>query len=311
MMKTLTLTSAMAIVLIAGHASAQEVTYGAGSLSAGYIDVDGNELQAFTLDGDIEVTHNQFVFGGSAKHQSLEQGSDSQGISNYDAFAAYTPNTQLMFGAGLTGIAVEDNDTYSGHEVFAQYETGGFSSAVAYERPLGNDDDLEITSVYGQVDVSPDVTVGAVIESVSEFDEKIYYLSADYAAGPIEARGYFHGVTDVDASVYGARGTYDFAQGYFGSAGVQLSDGFFGEEFTVYSVGGGYQLNDMAAIDASVGQLIGTDDEATVFRVGLTFELGERKRLDNAMADAIRADLAGGLGEFFPDYGFGNGISYY
>ena len=45
-----------------------------------------------------------------------------------------------------------------------------------------------------------------VIESVSEFDEKIYYLSADYAAGPIEARGYFHGITDVDENATAGNG---------------------------------------------------------------------------------------------------------
>ena len=311
-MKTLTATSIIALVAFAGHASAQDLTFAAGSLNGGHVAIEGDEISSFSLDGDFELTYDKFVFGGSAKHQNYDfDGGDELAVTTYDAFAAYALSPEFMVGAGLTGIAVEDGSSFSGYEAFAQYDNGQYAAAVVYEKPTNENDDFDLTSVFGQAMLSPEVVVGAVIESVSVLEETLYYLSADYASGPISARGYYHGVTEIDAAIYGARGSYDFAQGFFATADLQRAEGFFGDGLETYAVGGGYHFNDTATIDASIGQMSVNNFDATVFQIGLTFEMGGRKRVDSVMSDAVRADLSSGLSLFAPDYGFGAGINFY
>jgi hypothetical protein len=310
MKTTLTLTTAIAVAMIAGHASAQELSYATGSLNGAMIQTDSDEYDTLSLSGEVELTYNQFLFGASGTYQTLDLDGEAT-IANYDGFVAYMPTAELLIGAGLTGISVEDSESYSGYEAFAQYQTGSFGTAILYERPLGEDEDVTVTTFYAEGAVTPEVTVGGIIETISETDDITYYLSAEYDAGPVFVRGYHIGVTDVDRSVLGARGSYDFDQGYFLTADLQQVDGFFGDDATFYSVGGGYRISDNATIDASFGQIISDGEEATTMRLGLTFEMGGRKRLDAGMRDAIQDDFGNGIGLLLPSYGFGGGLNVF
>lgn len=307
MTKTLTMTSALALVLFAGHASAQELTYGAGTLDYTLLEEGGDQYNTLRLEGDLEITYDQFLLGGSAGYQSLET-SGSASVNTYDAFVGYMPTSTLLFGAGVNGLAIEGDDSYSGYEAFAQFDNGQYGVAVRYERPLGQDDDLAVTSLFGRAALTPELAVGAVLDSLSDEDEMIYYISADYDSGPVSARGFYHGVTEVDVSTFGVRGSYQVNQGFFATADFQQTEGFLGDDLSIYSVGGGYRISDTAYVDAAVGQLRGDGGEANMLRVGLTFETGNRKRLDASMSDAIRADFANGLGALVPDLGVGSGI---
>ncbi len=309
MMKTLTLTAVIA--LTTAPAFAQELTFGSGSLDRGTFDTDGDSATALSIEGDVEFTYNQFVFGASAKVQANDQGFGDESISNYGAFAGYMPTADVLVGAGLTGIAIEGGETYNGYEVFGQYDNGQYGVAIVHEKPTTDNDDFSVTTVYGRAALSPDVTLAGAVETISDEDENVYYLSADYAAGPIAARAYYHGITGVDVAIYGASGRYDFGQGWFGSADLQQAEGYFGNDITLYAIGGGYRISDSTLIDASFGQATSSGDEANVLRLGLTFETGNRKRLDGALSDAFRGDLSKGIGMLAPDLGIGGGINLY
>ena len=71
---TKTITLATAIALLGAPAMAQELTFGAGSIDLGYVDADGTELNSVVVEGDVEFTYDQFLFGASTKYNSLEQG---------------------------------------------------------------------------------------------------------------------------------------------------------------------------------------------------------------------------------------------
>ncbi|WP_333714742.1 hypothetical protein [Yoonia sp.] len=310
MKTTLTLTTAIAVAMLAGQASAQDLSYATGNLNGAMIQTDSDEFQSLTLSGAVELTYNQFLFGASGAYQTLDLGSQET-FANYDGFVAYMPTAQLMVGAGLTGLTIDGSESYSGYEAFAQYRTGSFGTAILHERPLGNDDDFTVTTFYGEGSVTPEITIGGVVETVSDLDETVYYVSADYAAGPIFGRAYHVGISGVDATVFGARGSYDVNPNFFVSADLQLLDGFFGDNTTIYSLGGGYRISDSATIDAAFGQFITDSTDATMMRIGLTFEMGERKRLDTRMRNAIRTDFANGLGILQPDLGIGGGLNVY
>lgn len=309
-MKVLTTTALIA--LISAPAMAQELTYGAGSFDYDLLAFGGDELVTGVAEGDIEYTYNQMLFGAALQNQSLDSGGGSEdSFLSYDAFAGYMPTAETLFGLGITGASVNGENELSGYEAFGQYDNGQYAAALVYEMPDSDMEDLSIAGIFGQAALTPDVKVGAIVQTVSEVDPTFYYLSAEYDAGPVFVRGYYNGITDIDGAFYGVRASYDINKDFFAMADVGGASEFFGGNFNHYSVGAGYRINDAFVVDASFGQMELASNQIDTFHASLSYEIGQRKRLDTAMADAVRNDLSRGIGSFSPDLGVGAGFTFF
>ena len=309
MLRAILTTAVLAVLATPGFA--QDLTFGQVDLDYTNISADGGELDSTALNGDVEFEVNQFLLGASFNNQSLDSGMGSSlTFLGYEAFGAYMLTAETLVGAGLIGVDF-DGDDINGFEVFGQYRTDQFGVAINFSRLDDDGAEFDFTTLYGQAEVTPGVTLGAVVESVSETDGTVYVLSAEYDAGPIFARTYYDGFTDVDGGIFGVRGSYDFTDVISASASYQTSvDDFFGD-FTAYTVGAGYEFTEGLYGDFAVGRIdLGGGDEADLLQIGLSFELGDRRRLDNQIDNAMRIDNEKGIGAFIPNVGFGIGLAF-
>lgn len=296
-----------ALGVCAAPTFAQELTYGAAGLNYSSLSEGSDDFTTTALDGDVEFAYDQFLFGAKIISQSLDSFGDVT-ITNVDAFAGYAPMPELLLGAGITNINIDSGGTdesLSGYEVFAQYRTPTFGGAIVYAVPDTDEEDFDLTTFYAEVEVVPGMTFGAVVDNLSEVDENIYNVSADYAQGPIAVRGYYTGVTDEDLAIYGVRGSYDFGMGFSATGSIGGFDDFFADEASVFTIGVEYEFYDGLSIDASVGRLSVEDEDLDVVQIGLSYELGAPTRLDTKMTNAIREDRENGVNTLLPDLGIG------
>jgi hypothetical protein len=298
-------TTTAIVTLLAAPAFAQEITFGQGGLSYDLIWDDSNDASSVGLNGEVEYSFDQFLFGANVNSQTFDIGSDGS-VQNYGAFAAYAGIDNVLVGAGLTGFSIDTpgpNGSENGYEVFGQYTTGQFSFAANYRMPVADEDDLALTSLYGEASVTPDITLGAVIETQIDVDETIYHVSADYAGGPISGRAYYFDVTDVDGAILGLEGAYAINNMFSVSAAIQSAD-LFGDDFTAYSVGGSYVVSDGFTVDASIGQFSEGSNDIMSFGLAVNYEIGSQQRLDRRLSDAARADIRAGFGLVAPTLDF-------
>jgi hypothetical protein len=300
------LSTSAIVTLLATPAFAQEITFGQADLNYDRISNGSDEASATTFGGEVEYSIDQFLLGVNLTSKTTDFAFGDLTIRNYGAFAGYSGIDGVLVGAGVTGISFEEggsSDSENGYEVFAQYTTGQFGAAVNYAVPFSDDDDFTITTFFAEANVTPDAAIGAVIEQNDDFDETIYHLSADYAAGPISGRAYYFGVTDVDGSVLGLDGSYAINDMIDVTAAFQTGD-LFGD-FNVLSIGASYEVSDGFAIGGSIGQLTSdAEDDITTFQLSLEYTVGSQQRMDRRMGDAARADLQEGFSAVYPTFEF-------
>ncbi|WP_108815901.1 hypothetical protein [Loktanella sp. Alg231-35] len=308
MLRLLTTTAVIAAITV--PAAAQQLTYGNVEFEISRLDADGDEITSKVLESDVEFSANQFLFGAEVKNQSLELGGSDATITNYNAFGAYRVVPEFMIGAGLNGIDLDGSDV-NGYEVFAQYTTPQFGVAVNYNNPDSDDDDFTLTTGYIEGQIATTVTLGAVIESFNDVDNKYYALTAEYDDGPIFARAYYNAITDVDGGLFGVRGAYGVTDTVDVIASLERgSEDFFGD-LTAYSIGADYMISEGFSVDGSIGQLEFESSSAQFVQLGVTYEVGERMRLDRKVNDALREDRSKGIGSLFVDIGIGAGFGFF
>ena len=299
-----TLTSAVAVTLFCAPAFSQELDYGAVGLGYSALDGDGVDFSSTMFEGQIEYSFNQFLLGGELRSQTIDSFGGEGTVTNFNGFVGYTPATEILVGVGIENLRLDD-DEFSGYEVFAQYRTPAFGSAVVYTVPDMDNDDLSITSYFAQAVVSPSIKLGAIVDDFSSFDETLYYVSADYEQGSIAVRGYYNGLSNEDLALYGVRGTYAYSPMFDLTASIGGFQEILSEEGTTFTVGGSYAFTNSISIDASAGRFFVDDEDVNSFQIGLTYEVGARKRLDSEMTDAVRRDRNNGLDTFWPEVGLG------
>ncbi|MFA8442792.1 hypothetical protein [Yoonia sp.] len=303
-----------ALSVLAVPAFAQEVTYGAFSLDYSNIspeDGGADDITTFDLEGEGEYTNGQFLIGAGIANDKFEVEDDFEfTVRTLNVYAGYAITPEALVGAGYTSINLDEDgfgdEDINGFDIFGQYQTGAFGVAVNYSRPDEDFDDFDITTFYAQAEVAPGVTLGGIVESVSEIDEKAYLLSAEYDAGQIFGRGYYVSVTEQDFAVFGARGEYRFDQAISLTAGFESTSGDDFFDYTSLSVGGEYAFAPGVAVSARYTKIDADEGgSGDIFALGLTYEFGARQRLDQKMADAAFDDLETGIFGTQPNIGLG------
>jgi hypothetical protein len=304
-----TMTAAAALTIVCAPAFSQELSYGSVDLNYSQLSGDGIDLSNTTFGGEVEYSYGQFLLGAGLQTQLFNgSGGDEITITGLNGFVAYAPTTEILVGAGISHAEVDTGGSggdLSGFEVFAQYRTPTMGAAILYSEPDTDSDDFSITSYFAEAEVSPGVKLGAIVDDFSEFDEAIYYISADYEQGPIAVRGFYNGVTGEDFAIYGVRGTYAVTPMIDVSASIGGFQDYLADEGTTLTVGGSYAVSNDFSIDASIGRLAASDEDVNSFQISLTYEVGASKRLDVGMANAVRDDRNNGLNAAFPNMGFG------
>ncbi len=304
-----------ALSVLAVPAFAQEVTYGSFSLDYSNISPeDGGDVDVttFDLEGKGEYTNGQFLIGAGIANDKFEVEDDFEfAVRTLNVYAGYAITPEALVGAGYTSINLSEDgfgdEDINGFDIFGQYQTGAFGVAVNYSRPDEDFDDFDITTFYAQAEVAPGVTLGGIVESVSDIDEKGYLLSAEYDAGQIFGRGYYASATEQDFAIFGARGAYRFDQAISltGAFETTSGDDFFAD-YTALSVGGEYAFAPGVAVSARFTNVDSDEGgSADIFALGLTYEFGARQRLDQNMTDAALDDLETGFVGFQPNIGVG------
>ncbi|WP_342071334.1 hypothetical protein [Yoonia algicola] len=311
MIKTSIAFAALSVMAI--PAFAQEVTY--GSLSFDYTNTSpegGSEDDATSvvLEGEGEYTNGQFLIGAGITNDKFELEDFFEfTVRTLDVYAAYAITPEALVGAGYTNRNFDDgrfDDDINGFDVFGQYQTDAFGVAINYSRPDEDFDDFDITTFYAQAEVAPGVTLGGIVESISDIDGEAYLLSAEYDAGAIFGRGYYLSATEGDFAIFGARGAYRFDPAISLTGGFETTSGDDFFEYTALSVGGEYAFAAGVAVSARYTNIDSDNGGGgDAFALGLTYEFGARQRLDRNMSDAASDDLETGFFGLQPNFGFG------
>lgn len=293
-MKRFILTAA-ATALIAGSASAEGISY--IRLSYDYQSHTG-EFGDPTLSffqGTVDYELDEFVIGASFDSTSISSDVVDSDFQDLGISGAYVLSPEILGGAGFLRRSSDAGDS-TAFELFAQYVTDSFG--VAANHALLEDDETQ-TVLFGEYALNSDLVLGAIVVSESSADGTGYQISADYNAGSIEARAFISGDTDADGNVFGARAHYEFGDAYRIGAGFENISGAAFDDRTI-QVGAGYNVIEGVWIDARVGQ-IDLEDSSTVdfLRLLVTYETGDRARLDNTMAQRSSDDIWAGVGPLF------------
>jgi len=276
---TRTITATAILALTAGAAAADGVNYARLSYDYNNFSVDSDDASIGIFQGDIEYSIDQFVLGAELEVLTTDADDDDTFVI-YDIWGGYAATPEVLVGLGLTGSDDDVEDT-QGAQAFGQFVTGQFGVGIRVSKEDLDEDNIT-TDVFGNYNVAPEIKLGLVLTGNSEFDGTGYIASADYDDGQIDARAFFEGNTEFDAGQFGVRGNYKVADAFRASAAFATNSGDDAADATAFLVGGGYEFADGAWVDLGIGQ-IDFEDADTVDRieVSVSFETGDRKRLDN------------------------------
>lgn len=287
--------TAAATALIAGSATAEGISY--TRLSYDYQTHTG-ALEDPTLSffqGAIDYELNEFVLGASFDNTSISDDLGDADFQDIGLWGAYVVSPEILGGAGFLQRSGDVGNS-SAFELFGQYVTDSFGVAANYTSLEDNESQTALFAEYG---LNESLVLGAIIVSDSQFDGTAYQISADYDADSISGRAFVTGDTDVDGNVFGLRGFYAFGEGFRVSAALEDISGANFDDRTI-QVGAGYSFTDGVWADASVGQ-VDLDGGATIdfVRLLVTYETGDRARLDSTMAQRSSDDVWFGVGPLF------------
>lgn len=296
--------SASALALVAGGAVAQELEYARLSYDYNFFQFDEDEFEDADVvtgifQGEVEMSFDQIFLGAGVRNFSsdLNDEGDTETATLYDVWAGYGARPGVLFGAGLTGLSSDDLNR-SGFEVFGQYVEDAFKASITLLKFDFDDDNLR-TIANGAYGINPAVTLSATLIHDSDFDGVQYYVAADYDQGSVAGRVYYLGDTDIDSNFFGARATYEFGNAFRAAA---IYDTFSGEndaDFSVFALGGGYEVVDGAWIDLDVGNYDANGSDALRVQATISFETGSRIRVDSAFEQDRFNDRNEGVDSLF------------
>jgi hypothetical protein len=194
---------------------------------------DGEDVLKFTATvGQFDLAYSTHI-----QDSTNESGQDSFGAAatfgNFDVTLGY--QEEVAAEASQEGDFVTE-DVFG---ISVGTSIAGVDVTFAYADSDGEDSTgLEVSYPVG------DVTLGAFYVSESALDDN-YGISANYAAGALEAKIYYKSLNDNDE--YGLGGTYDLGNGLVLAAGYidgdSTSDDDFGGYIAAdYDLGGGASL---------------------------------------------------------------------
>ncbi|MEJ6404500.1 hypothetical protein [Yoonia sp. 2307UL14-13] len=292
-------TTALA-TLIAAPATADGLNYGRFSYDfTRYTNDDSDfELDRSVLLGGVEYELGQFLLTADIANLSFDI--DDVDLSTFvlGASGAYIFSPEVLAGAGLfyTSVDADDGvteveDDATGFEVFGQYVNSQFGAGVNVAK-ADTDEDNFVTSLYGEFSASPEITLAAIFSTDSEVDGTSYALTAEYETGPIFVRGVYSDFTESDIGVLLLRGHYEITPQIRATAGYEVFTGDDLGDFYTLTGGAGYQITDGFWADARYGILGGDDVSGDPYaaQLTLTYEFGERKRLDQRLGQARSDD---------------------
>lgn len=298
MFRSITMTAVAA--LLAGPVFAEGVNYARLSYDYSNFSQGSDDIALGVVQGAVEYETGQFLLSGDLTNNNLD---GELNLTSYGLGAGYMITPEALVGLGLTGAESDQSgvDGVNGFEGFAQYQTGQFGVAVNASK-FNSDDDNVVTTFYGEFEASPGVTLGAVVNTQSEFDGSAYTLSVDYEAGPIDARSFYNGNSESDAGIFGARGTYEITPQFRAGASFTTTTGDDTDDLSSFAIGGGYMITDGFWVDADYGQAdLGGDDIDRV-QVAFTFDMGEQKRIDRSFRQDAVDDAQSGFLAIFPTF---------
>ena len=289
------LISTAAIALVTEAAAAEGLKYGQLSFDRTSYASGDDELDVSELNGEVEFQTGSFLINGGVENVSADLNGVEGSLRELAVGAGFFAAPEVLVGLSARNIDndVEDQTVAGG---FAQYDNGQVGAGI---RVLQNFDSEETFYLgVAEFTASPGFDIGIGVASNSEDDGTGFVLSTEYDAGPIDVRGYFNGNSDSDANIFGARGAFEFAGAFRGTAAFEnLSGGDV--DATSYNVGAGYQLVEGAWIDAAIGQ-IDRDGLTAVdtLQLSISFETGTQIRLDRAFEQDLREDFRSGTSLF-------------
>ncbi|WP_341365939.1 hypothetical protein [Yoonia sp. BS5-3] len=293
-MQRIVLTAA-AFAVLASAASSEGISY--TRLSYDYQAHTG-EFGDPTLgffQGAIDYERDQYVFGAIFDNTSVSSDVGDGSFSDLGIWGGYVVTPEILAGAGLINRS-GDTDESTSYELFGQYVTSAYGAAINYT--LLEDDESQ-TALFGRYGLSDGFEVGGLFVSNSASEGSVYQLHANFDAGAVDARAFVTGNTEIDGNVFGLRGNYTFGEEFRAGGAFET---FVGAEFNdrTIQISGGYSFLDDLWIDGSVGQ-IDLDEGATVdfVRVLLTYETGDRARLDATIAQDSSDDFWSGVSPLF------------
>jgi hypothetical protein len=278
-------------------AFADGLTYGRYSLDYSTADFGDSTASNTIFEGEVEYEIGQVLLSASGMNTSFNDGEITYQAQDFEAAAGYRITPEVLVGAGvlLSKYNYGEDETY--YEVFGQYVTDQVS--VAANVMNYPDYDYTYRSFYGEASVIPTVTVGAVLSNNSDQDGNAYYLSGEYNEGPIDARAFVAGHTEYEGGLFGARATYEFGSRYRAAGTIGKPTGEFAPDITFLTVGGGVEITDGVWFDASYAMINGNDappDDVYTLRAKISYEFGERARVDRRMEQAIMDDISSIVG---------------
>lgn len=294
------LTTTAIVALITGAVAADGVTFGQLSIDRTNFSASGDDRDVTEFNGEIEYRTGDIFVSGAAENTSAEANNAEGDVRELSVAGGYFITPDVLIG--LTAINIDANDddeTLAG--AFAQYDNGQIGAGIRILQNLDSDDTLYLG--VGTYQAAPGVELGVALTSSNDADGTRYVISADYDQGPIDARAFVAGDTEVDGSIFGVRGAYEFAGAFRGTASLENASSDDGDVFS-YNVGAGYKIADGAWIDVAVGQVDFDGGETyDTLSLSLSFETGTQTRLDRAFERDLREDFRNGA-RLFPATSF-------
>lgn len=303
------LTSTAIVALLTAPAMADGVNYNRFSYDATRLQLEeGSDSVDFNnglLQGSLEYTVGQIVLSGDLARGVVSTDPETIETTTFEyAFGAgFLITPEILVGVGATGIDIELDDgsttldaDANGAELFGQYRTSQFGAGINVSQ-VDLDEDNVTTTVFGEVSPVPEATLAGFLQDDSEFDGTTYYGTGSFDVAPFQANGFFLGNSDTDVTLFGFGGSYGFTPAL--SAQVDFASYAGDDAPDLYSVtfGGAYEFTEGFSADLNVGYVDGDDvaiDEVTVFTLALTYEFGDRQRLDNSIEQRLEDDIATG-----------------
>ncbi|WP_425050619.1 hypothetical protein [Psychromarinibacter sp. S121] len=293
-MKDALLLTASALALIPASASAVEWTYASADLSYRSLEVDGDTSSLTSLGGEFEAREGRFTFGGFVDAVLIDDGSD---LFYYGASIGYdfTPAFTAYFD--IEAVSVTDDlfgdDTFATYTLGGEYETGPYTFGAAVGYAPDSEDDVAY-AVYAGYETSPDLLFYASIGTYVDAEDVTYTLGVDYDGSTFDIDGVLFAAPETDLTLVAMSGQYYFNASVDFRVGGQVA--YFdidGDDVVIYGVSAGVEVTDNLWLDAGVsfGDSSTIDDTATIYRIGLEYEIGKRDKLKSRISDAQRAAL--------------------
>lgn len=281
--KTSATLAVAATMALAGAAQADGFTYYGIEITEDRLTFEGDWFGIRQIDAAADYKMGSFLATvdiAQTQFRSSDGGPNSDPERATTIALGYYITPELLAGLAVTSFSEFDENANS---VFAEYNNGQMVAGLA----LTDTDGQRNTTIYGEYQVSDDLSFGVVVDKFED-EDAVTFVQVDYGMGDIEVGGSYltfggdDGIVTVDAS-------YGFGNG-LRATGVYST--IVGADFDLnqIDIGASYEFAPGAMIEASIGRLSGdgVPDDVGTISIGLTFERGNRAIVGERLRDDAR-----------------------